>query len=88
MFVRVVRVGQYRYMQVVESVWRRGKRTPGHKYLWPIGRYDEQVLAEARRLLRELVEVRQAQVVIADLEEASGPGSRNSSFGRQYRRGR
>ncbi len=25
MFVRVVRVGQYRYMQVVHSVWRQGK---------------------------------------------------------------
>jgi len=64
MFVHVVRVGQYRYRQVVHSVWRQGKRTPGRKHLWSIGRYDERVLADARRLLRELVEMGQAQTAL------------------------
>ncbi|MDQ7794347.1 MAG: hypothetical protein RDU89_08055 [bacterium] len=61
-------VRKYRYMQVVQTVGREGKTTPGQEHLWAIGRYDERVLAEARRLLRELV----GPGVIAELEEASG----------------
>jgi hypothetical protein len=82
MFVRVVRVKEYRYMQVVQNVRIKGKAQPVHEHLWSIGRYDERVLAEARRLLRELVDMGRGPVVIAELEEASGPSRRNSFFSR------
>lgn len=86
MLVRVVSVKKYRYMQVVQSVRRKGKAMPAHKLLWSIGRYDERVLAEARRLLRELVDMGRGPAVMAELEEASGPSRRNSFFSR-YRWG-
>lgn len=83
MFVRRSRVGQYEYMQLVEGYRREGK--PTHRYLASLGRYDERRFREARRLVRELVPLEQAQLIVEELEEVSGPG-RGRPYFRKFRR--
>ncbi len=83
MFVRRTRNGRYEYMQLVEGYRREGK--PRHRYLGSLGRYDEGRFREARRLVRELVPLQQAQLIMEELEEASGPGRARPYF-RRFRR--
>lgn len=86
MFVRRVRVGKRWYMQVAESYWNEGK--PRQRILASLGRYDERRFREAKRLVRELVPLEQAQVIIEELEEASGPPQGKVYFSKFRRGGR
>lgn len=79
------RAGKHEYMQLVESCRREG--TVKHRILASLGRYDERRFREAKRLVRELVPLEQAQVIIEELEEASGP-SQGKLYFRKFRRAR
>jgi len=70
-------------MDVVEAVRRDGK--PVQRYVGSLGRYDERVFREARRLVRDMVPIKEARVIVAELEEASGPVQGKQYFGK-YRR--
>jgi len=83
MFLRRKRVAGHEYMDVVEAVRRDGK--PVQRYVGSLGRYDERVFREARRLVRDLVPMEAARVIVAELEEVSGPVQGKHYF-RKFRR--
>ncbi len=69
--MRVTGTAKRKYMQMAESF--RSGGTCRHRILWSMGRYEAEALAEARRILRDMVDMSQARAVIAELEEVTGP---------------
>ena len=72
MFIRVIPIRGYRYMQVVESYWKGG--VSRHRVLVGLGRCNDRVREQkARDLIRDYRPLKRAHVVIAELEEVAGP---------------
>jgi hypothetical protein len=83
MFVRISRVRNLGYIQVVESYREQGQSK--QRVLCSLGRYGEAKCEAARGMVRDWKRLGRAKMVLAEIEDRSGPGQGKGYLSR-YRR--
>lgn len=71
MFVRIVKGYGNRYMQVVESLYVKGKRK--QHVLWPLGPYDEGIHQQVKQNISDWKKLERASVVLKEFSVLTGP---------------
>lgn len=71
MFVRVVKSFGNKYMQVVESLYVKGKSK--HHVLWSLGLYDESLHQQVKQNISDWKKLNRASVVLKEFSVLTGP---------------